>query len=462
MKKVKCKLKRVGAFLIILLLCFNNFAAIVSDNDGSAFVTKAEFEALKENFAEQIDSYETSIDSKIDGAIAAYLDGLRFKKTIKVPNYIKDYLTHYGLTRVVPKRSWTNNGGGFGYIAQHYINVSWSYWSALTNSAIEQMNGTWKYWPSWYDQYFYRTTSAPTAIDAAYWIKSANNEFVYIDYGVKALKTTVYTQAIGTYSPGSGGSLYYLGISNSGTSWNNRSTAGGYGVSYTYNAVGSGGLGDRNLSGSVQVNTGVYNYSATKDNSLLSQPCFVSGNSFVISDTNWESKAVTRIEHSDSMNVYYKNYLDGFSAEQKKGFYVRPTYTSVAKTNLKHNYFKQMGIECNLYNGLPLTRTDEDGTVKFQIKFSSTATATPNVSGTFCIRTSPFGNSRDAEPEVDFYYVNEAGIEVSTNTLNTEAKTYDISFKAKKGKIYWVKYIPQTDATTGAYTIVGDILEEIG
>ena len=47
MKKVKCKLKRVGAFLIIMLLCFNNFAAIVSDNDGSAFITKAELEAFK-------------------------------------------------------------------------------------------------------------------------------------------------------------------------------------------------------------------------------------------------------------------------------------------------------------------------------------------------------------------------------------------------------------------------------
>ena len=55
-------------------------AAIISDNDGAAFVTKAEFEALKQNFADQIDNYNTSIDSKIDGAIAYYLAGIKLAK----------------------------------------------------------------------------------------------------------------------------------------------------------------------------------------------------------------------------------------------------------------------------------------------------------------------------------------------------------------------------------------------
>ena len=86
MKKVKCKLKRVGAFLIILLLCFNNFAAIVSDNDGSAFVTKAEFDALKDNFAAQVQNYENSIGGKIDGAIASYLAGIKLQEEKRIDN----------------------------------------------------------------------------------------------------------------------------------------------------------------------------------------------------------------------------------------------------------------------------------------------------------------------------------------------------------------------------------------
>ena len=65
--------KKALCLIFAFLLSINSFAAIVSDNDGSAFVTKAEFEALKNNFADQVDNYNDSIDSKIDGAIASYL-----------------------------------------------------------------------------------------------------------------------------------------------------------------------------------------------------------------------------------------------------------------------------------------------------------------------------------------------------------------------------------------------------
>ena len=54
----------------------STMGAVVSDNDGSAFITKAEFDSLKNDFQAQIDQYNTSIDSKIDGAIASYLAGI--------------------------------------------------------------------------------------------------------------------------------------------------------------------------------------------------------------------------------------------------------------------------------------------------------------------------------------------------------------------------------------------------
>ena len=73
--------KKIIAFIVIILLCFENFAAVVSDNDGSAFITKAEFDSLKNNFQSKIDEYNRSIDSKIDSAIAAYLAGIKVGKT---------------------------------------------------------------------------------------------------------------------------------------------------------------------------------------------------------------------------------------------------------------------------------------------------------------------------------------------------------------------------------------------
>lgn len=69
--------KRIISVLIcIVLLCINNLAAIVSDNDGSAFITKAEFDSLKNNFQSKLDQYNTNIDNKIDAAISSYLAGL--------------------------------------------------------------------------------------------------------------------------------------------------------------------------------------------------------------------------------------------------------------------------------------------------------------------------------------------------------------------------------------------------
>lgn len=71
---------RVLCLIISLMLTINCFAAIVSDNDGSAFVTKSEFEALKKDFSDQVANYNSSIDSKIDGAIASYLAGINISK----------------------------------------------------------------------------------------------------------------------------------------------------------------------------------------------------------------------------------------------------------------------------------------------------------------------------------------------------------------------------------------------
>lgn len=72
-------IKKILCSLLLIVLIANQLchAAIVSDNDGSAFVTKNEFESMKENFKSQVENYNASIDARIDGAIAAYLAGMR-------------------------------------------------------------------------------------------------------------------------------------------------------------------------------------------------------------------------------------------------------------------------------------------------------------------------------------------------------------------------------------------------
>ena len=84
-------IKRAVATFLVVLMNINTFAAVVGDNDGAAFITKAEFESLKNDFQSQINRYNTSLDNKINGAIASYLDGIKVKKEtnlkILVPNY---------------------------------------------------------------------------------------------------------------------------------------------------------------------------------------------------------------------------------------------------------------------------------------------------------------------------------------------------------------------------------------
>ena len=72
--------KKLLALFLVVLMSIESFAAVVSDNDGAAFITKAEFDSLKNDFQNQIDQYNNNIDTKIDSAIASYLAGVKKAK----------------------------------------------------------------------------------------------------------------------------------------------------------------------------------------------------------------------------------------------------------------------------------------------------------------------------------------------------------------------------------------------
>ena len=80
MMKKNNLLKLILLFLIVFSLCVNVFAAVVSDNDGAAFITKAEFDSLKNTFQSTLNEYNSNIDNKIDKAISDYLAGVKNSK----------------------------------------------------------------------------------------------------------------------------------------------------------------------------------------------------------------------------------------------------------------------------------------------------------------------------------------------------------------------------------------------
>ena len=76
-RSTKIWYKQCIAWVLIVLMSIESFAAVVGDNDGAAFITKAEFESMKSNFNNTIDRYNRSLDSKMQGAIQSYLAGVK-------------------------------------------------------------------------------------------------------------------------------------------------------------------------------------------------------------------------------------------------------------------------------------------------------------------------------------------------------------------------------------------------
>ena len=97
--------KRAMALFIIVIISFNSYAAVISSNDGSAFITKAEFDALVNDFNSRIEDYEKSIDAKIDGAIAEYLAGLATSSVVNLKSIIESLSEH---NRTFSNAIWNN------------------------------------------------------------------------------------------------------------------------------------------------------------------------------------------------------------------------------------------------------------------------------------------------------------------------------------------------------------------
>lgn len=142
--------------LMIINISFFNYAAIVSDNDGSAFVTKAEFESMKKSFDEQVAQYNTSIDGKIDGAIATYLAGIKLSKKGSGTNYISNMsdVRFYSVTKTLQtseisdvRRRWLVRAfGASSPVTDGQLKTLRTFGSWLYNSSTDHgRDGTYNY-----------------------------------------------------------------------------------------------------------------------------------------------------------------------------------------------------------------------------------------------------------------------------------------------------------------------------
>ena len=116
MKRSTRYIKKALVTFLVVLMSIESFGAVVSDNDGSAFITKAEFDSLKNDFQSQIDQYNTSLDAKIDGAISSYLSGIQVAKKTKYAVEIADWKEITLLSDALEQTwKWPNLNIAFSY-----------------------------------------------------------------------------------------------------------------------------------------------------------------------------------------------------------------------------------------------------------------------------------------------------------------------------------------------------------
>ena len=141
--------KKALCLIFAFLLSINSFAAVVSDNDGSAFITKAEFDSLKNDFQSQLDGYNTSIDAKIDNAIASYLAGISISKEEPRTNNFE--LIELETEQKIRDLKWSNstnfclnacsNETVPGDIQKIYQEIFWYQIDKPTSGSWEKMSG---------------------------------------------------------------------------------------------------------------------------------------------------------------------------------------------------------------------------------------------------------------------------------------------------------------------------------
>lgn len=116
-KMNKCKIKKYivkSIVLLFFLVKLNIRASSVDENDLSAFITRNEFENLKNVFYDQINTYSINADSRVDEAIAGYLAGVNL--TVDVDSIIN---------RINQKfvGVWDVETSRLGSASKYYINI---------------------------------------------------------------------------------------------------------------------------------------------------------------------------------------------------------------------------------------------------------------------------------------------------------------------------------------------------
>lgn len=516
MKKFINLYKRSIAVFAIVIMSVNTFATTAS-NDGSAFVTKAEFDGLLKGFNDKMDEYQAALNTKIDDAVAGYLSGMSSQAVLQLDNYAKrasdSNVNNIKFVKwAVPQESKNVHdvNGGMGCAVMHGIGVGNNAsgtglygWSGVNNVAA--WNGS-----VGSVRYTNFTGNTDNFTSAYYYAnfpwKDDNNTSDFTlqteDDGTKKnlikrkrLHLDLYAGSIGfgwgQYT-GKTWSAVPTSVSSTLTVDYTRLSQPG---TFTHSSLGAIGNLERITPYCIQTHSWS-DYDKTTDESAnyylnYNLSGVISGDSsgveYLERDTYDTKNPVTVNIQKDKaasggqggnsgsmISCIYQNTpvstRRGLSSQANNNVkfdfkYNRPAIYTLNWTKLTTQFFNELlSDKVYKYQGLPVTRTNREGKINF------TLTLTNNDPGTYtyCIADCPFKNETIPEhmyetiggKQYDHVLkrgaVSRSGDEVIEISLD-KTKVYD----TKKGDVIWLKVEPSVagEVVTARFSDIKEVLK---
>ena len=475
--KINKYLKNLISIFIIIGFIMDSFAVAVADNDGAAFITKAEFDSLKNNFQTQLDIYNTSIDNKIDDAISQYLAGLKVETKTNIDSILykaNEYktitfsknwtvpTTQIGDKRVVTSMFWwVFNTVAYNSTASRYFSIPIGVMVANKTTAnitettlgssatvIAQPGYNATYSKYYIDNESFWNILPKSSVTHFVWHDSVNkNEFwfnindkanVYCeiedlgtlenrnhDFGTKQYQADVYIKggASGDYTYGNQPATY---ITQTTDTFMNISSI----PDSKYINI----LAGNQVSGTLKT-TKIEDWNTTESTAMATYDC----------NTGYGWKSAGNY-YSTTKPIYdgIKWSLSSWPTKLPKMEIYLKKNTDMQATDLIHNGISSaVDKKITYFSGIPIFTATSDGIIELPLVFTLAESGGAN----FSIRNSEFSNSSTLPSSTVTMYTDKELTVPYTSASFSGKTSYEVKlyFNVKKNETYWIKVKPTTD-----------------
>ena len=458
MKKSTRRIKRAIATFLVVLMSIESFGAVVSDNDGSAFITKAEFDALENDFQAQINIFNTNIDDKIDTAISAYLAGMTIAREKESDGYL-------GQIKIKNENDIVFSiGGTLGVTTQDqfldsvkvvnpFIEVNGIYgWAGGDPEGVADTPSS-GYKTGYYQFDYY--SHVPGNWNGQW--EGAGNGVNVVSLDLSKIKEATYLSLNKVYKVRKWQFQAIFAGQQEYSAWWLEKSKPDPALVIDLRGDSAFGIVDNINPGSN--NNRTITIAKCFSNRFLSETTLTrsaSGNFYTVSDSTtdlygWEEKNNYKYDTSlsktetNSINCfirrqqYYQNTKSGKENWSTKSDTVKFTYVIHMPKQYKFK-FKELinkssteviGTPVYCYNGLPLITTDEDAN-KIKLPLKITNCGTTNGKYKIYISDKPFDNQLARNSTNEILYKDD-------NFVNTENRDIEINFNNHTERILWLK-----------------------